>query len=408
MSRKYIYNLTYRLAALWSRYGQRLLQVGIGLMLAATIWKFSLELQQLIWGEDYPAAVDLGSRYKEVQLWFAGLPVYRIVPDETGIFPPGDYPPASYTILWPLVGWLPLPTVRWLWAITMLLSLGWLAQLGIQGSGVTGLWEQIFVALLGFALYPTSVSIGVGQLVVHTVPPLVTGLIVMRHPRSSWQRDLLGTLLLLVAMVKPILSIPFFWFVCFVYRRWRPLIMFIVGYTILAMVAILYQSGNLLSLHFAWLAHAGAYLETKGHANLHVWLEAAGYSDWMLPGSILMLMILGIWMAYYRQADLWVLMGVTALVARFWTDHQMYDDLLLWIPMIGLLRLAYKLLDITLSVLAALLFGLNWLALMAPARFINAPPPLSTVFTGGQTLLWLATLFFLGAMAQQNWISKRN
>jgi hypothetical protein len=39
---------------------------------------------------------------------------------------------------------------------------------------------------------------------------------------------------------------------------------------------------------------------------------------------------------------LWLLLGVTALVARFWTYHRWYDDLLILLPMIALFRIAQQ------------------------------------------------------------------
>ena len=112
---------------IWSQHGQRLLQVGIGLMVAAALWRFGLEIPRLLWGEQVFDAVDLLNRYKEVNRWFSGMPVY-------GAMNNADYPPASYTMLWPLVGWLNLRDVRWLWAITTLMMVTWLGWLGMSES----------------------------------------------------------------------------------------------------------------------------------------------------------------------------------------------------------------------------------------------------------------------------------
>src|SRR6185436_10885612 len=46
------------------------------------------------------------------------------------------------------------------------------------------------------------------------------------------------------------------------------------------------------------------------------------------------------WAVRNRRGDPWVLLGVTAIVARFWMYHRGYDDLLMLIAMIPLARIA--------------------------------------------------------------------
>ncbi|MEO1069007.1 MAG: hypothetical protein AAFW95_07780, partial [Cyanobacteria bacterium J06638_6] len=161
-----------KLEALWSRHGQRLLQIGIGLMIAAALWRLGLEFPRLIWGQDEVDAVDLISRHREVERWFAGLPLYGEIPN-------GDYPPASHPLLWPWVGWLSRAATRWFWAVTTLLMLGWLGWLGSHQSRARTRWEKLFIALMPFALYPASAGIRVGQIATHVIPPLVVGLLWM-------------------------------------------------------------------------------------------------------------------------------------------------------------------------------------------------------------------------------------
>ncbi|MEM9002155.1 MAG: hypothetical protein AAGE59_01385 [Cyanobacteria bacterium P01_F01_bin.86] len=402
--------LAQRLAVLWSCYGQRLLQVGIGLMVAATIWRLGLEMPRLIWGQGEFDAVDLIGRHTEVHRWFTELPVYGAVDD-------GDYPPASYTTLWPLLGWLDLPAARYMWALITLAMLGWLGWLGIRESRTTTVWEKIFMALMPFALYPASAGIRVGQLATHVMPPLVMGLLLMqRSPQSPHRvrqlgQDFIAAAMVIFALVKPTVSAPFFWIACFMPGRWRPFWLVSFGYLAMAWVATFFQDGNLLSLHGDWLDHAGTQLGTRGHANIHTWLEAIGLSDWMLPASLFLLVITGIWTRLYRRVDPWILLGVAALVSRFWTDHRMFDDLLIWVPMIALYRLA----KITASeqftwgqptqLLAAVLFSLNWFALMGPARFLNNPlslsSPLEITIKAGQAILWMTCLLFFLVLAHQ-------
>ncbi|MGD1904964.1 MAG: hypothetical protein ACFB0C_03115 [Leptolyngbyaceae cyanobacterium] len=384
-----------KLVALWSRYGQRLLQVGIGLMVAAALWRLGLELPRLIWGQGKFDAVDLISRHREVEHWFAGSPVY-------GVLPNGDYPPASYSILLPWVGWLSREATRWFWAVTTLLMLGWFGWLGMRESRAATLSEKVFIALMPFALYPASAGIRVGQVANHLMPFLVLGLLLMQRPRKGWGQDLLAAALFIFALVKPTVSAPFIWVVCFMPGRWRPILLVSVGYLALALLAGQYQAGNLLTLHLDWLSHAGTQLGTRGHASIHTWLEAMGLSDWMLPASLLLFGLAGIWTAFYRQARPWILFSVAALVARFWVDHLVFDDVLLWIPLIALFRLAR--LDATpwVQLTAALFFTLNWFALMAPARFLVDSHHLSSLAVPIQTAIWAGGLLLFMVLAHRD------
>ncbi|MEM8504163.1 MAG: glycosyltransferase 87 family protein [Cyanobacteria bacterium P01_D01_bin.1] len=419
------------LEIMWSRYGQRMLQVGIGLMVAAALWRLRLQLPRSIWGEGKVGPVDLISRHREVERWFDGLPVYGAITN-------GDYPPASYAILWPWLSWLDRPAARWLWAFTSLLMLGWFGWISIRESRATTRWEKVFIFLMPFALYPARMSIRFGQMAIHLMPPLVSGVLMMRsasvsgadatddaidkklEQKPNLRQDLLAAALFVCSLVKPTLSAPFFWLVCFMPGRWRPVLLVSFGYTALALLATQFQEGNLLSLHIDWLSHAGTMLETLGHASVHTWLEAIDRSDWMLSASLLLFGAMGLWTAIYRRARPWVLLSVAAMVARFWVDHQVFDDVLLWIPLIALFRLtklplagsvdqsmaqsitqsiAQPLAARTVRLVAAGLFALNWLALMTSAQFLMRYHPLSRIAVPMQTALWIATLIFFLLLA---------
>ena len=394
---------------LWSLYGQRILQVGIGLMLAAAIWRLWLEMPPFISGQYEIDAIDMINRHIEVHRWFAGQLVYG------GAIKNGDYPPASYTMLWPFLGWLDLTSARYLWALIYLGLLGWLAWLGALESLASTFWEKMFMVIMPFALYPASTGIRVGQIAINVIPSLVMGLLLMQP--SSYRRydrlgrDILASAMFIFALVKPTLSVPFFWIVCFMPGRCRLFWLVSFGYSLLALIAIFFQNGNLLSLHRDWLEQSGNYLLSEGYANIHTWLEVIGLSDWMLPASLILFIVTGVWTLLYRKVDLWILLGVAALVSRFWTDHRLYDDLLIWIPMITLYRLAKVtslekfILGQPAKLIAAVLFALNWFVLLGPARFVINPllssSPFEVVIKIGVATLWLTCLIFFILLAHQ-------
>jgi hypothetical protein len=160
-----------------------------------------------------------------------------------------------------------------------------------------------------------------------------------------------------------------------------------------------------------WLAQAGSPLAVlDGSANVHKWLTLVGLESLLAIVSLAVLAGLGVWAMHHRTVDIWLLLGVAALVARLWTDHRPHDDILLLIPMIALFRLAStRWLEPGVRTAAALLFGAllvssvapQWL--VAPGSWRHAPawiqgPALSRLvllYEVGQTVLWLATLAFL-------------
>jgi hypothetical protein len=106
--------------------------------------------------------------------------------------------------------------------------------------------------------------------------------------------------------------------------------------------------------------------------------------------------MLGWWVFRHRTADTWVLLGVCAIVAHFWMPHRLYDDVLILMPMIALLRLAATgprsdEADIT----AAILFAATWLTMHAPASLLALDPPVSTAMEISQTVVWVAVLALL-------------
>ena len=136
-----------------------------------------------------------------------------------------------------------------------------------------------------------------------------------------------------------------------------------------------------------------AFAITSGHgnaSNLHVWLGMLGLLTWILPASLLVWLVLGFWIYRHRDADLWVLLGVAAIVACFWTYHRWYDDVLLLLPMVALFRMAKRG-----SAVAGVLLGGTVLLSLAPGGLFLLPPPLNTVYVVGQTVLWMTTLVFL-------------
>jgi len=382
----------------WSRYGRAFLLIAIVYMgIAAAgrlVYAFPILVSDAVpWG-----AIDLINRYEEVHRWFAGLPLYGAVSN-------ADYPPASYAMLWPLLGWLSLTPARWLWAATTVIAAGVLAYLFVRESQADSLQQRLFAALLIFSTYPTQMNILVGQLGLHVLALLVTGLVWLNTRSGRWWEDLTSSMLLLLALVKPTLSAPFFWIVLIRPGRIRPLGFVIVGYATLTFLAATFQGDGVARLLQEWLGQAGSEVTVlEGHTNIHKWLATAGLEAWMLAGSLVMLAVHGAWTYRNRKTDFWVLMGVAALVSRLWVHHRLYDDVLMLIPMIPLFRLALARGGSDASrALAGILLAAVWATLHIPTwAFYDLSGTITASLEAVQTTVWLGAMVFLIGRASRD------
>jgi len=111
---------------------------------------------------------------------------------------------------------------------------------------------------------------------------------------------------------------------------------------------------------------------------------------------LVMLALLGWWLWRQRRADLRVLLGVTAIVARLWAYHNWYDDLLLLLPMLALWAVAKSATNArSVSVLAGLLLALMMALMLAPGGLFLLPSPWKGAYVTAQVAVWLANLGFL-------------
>jgi hypothetical protein len=338
--------------------------------------------------------MDLAMRFVGVGHWFAGGPLLG------PLAPPMPYPPASYAILWPFLGWLDLSSARWLWALTLLVALGWLTVIVVRGSGADSTLERLFLAVFVSSMYSTCITIGNGQLGVHILPALLSALLLMGRDRGSWGADLGTALLFAFSLVKPSIAAPFFWILLFRKRGARPAALVVVIYACLTFVAVSFREKGVLELLALWASRSGSTARNAryGYANVHQWMSGSGMGEWILYGSLLILVLLGAWVLRHRGGPLWPLMGVTAIVARMWSYHAQYDDILLLVPLVALFRIAKEgSRGEREAVVSGLLLLVLWGSALAPARLLMAPPPWGLAFRTGQAVVWTAVLLFLAA-----------
>ncbi len=368
----------------WIRYRKFILCFAIFLMTIAAANRLTNEFHRLLSEQGFTGAVDLKLRYKEVHLWFSGKPVYD---DISAI-----YPPATYAMLWPVLSWPSIETTRWIWAVTSGLALAWLIRIIVRGSTATGRLEQVFVGLLPLSIYPTGAVIGNGQLLVHLLPITLCSLLLLPVKSGNWKSDLILGVLILIPLAKLNVSLPFFWMALVLGRTLRPAVVAAVLYVVLTLIAVMFQHTALLVLFQEWLARSTetVVIVKGGYANVHSWLIALGLEEGLLAVSSILLVALGVWIYYHRRSDIWLLLGVTAIVARFWSYHLLYDDLLMLVPIVTLFRYAKEG-----ARGAGILLAITLTSLLAPAQIMQWPYPWDILFQTWQTSIWLLALSYL-------------
>lgn len=387
----------WRLRNWWARRRTVALSLSVTVMSVFGLLKLGTEFWRLLWDTTPQGAIDLKIFHNLVHQWFAGIPVYSSIGTA--------YPPASYLMLWPFVGWLAFTASRWFWAATLVPTLFWLMWLIVRESGATTSLEQAFVALMFLAMNATGVAIGNGQLPLQVLFTLVGGLVLLQWRQGGCWRKWLAGGLLLAALVKPNMAIPFFWLVLFVPVRTRIALAVGAGYVVLTVWAASWQERGLIELMRDWIVcgvgTAAWAAENWSYGNLHSWLMFVGLERWMTPASLILCGALGVWAYRYRSSDLWLLLGVTAYITRFWTYHGIYDDVLILLPMMALFRVAKRGPSADkIDLIAGTLLAITILVMMFPTRMFFWPWPWYLVFTVGHTIIWIAGLVFLLARTQ--------
>ncbi|MCK8601042.1 hypothetical protein [Desulfoferrobacter suflitae] len=343
---------------------------------------------------DVHNAIDLKLRYWEVHLWFAAKK------SSAGIWR-SVYQPASFVMLWPFMGWLSLTAVRWLWAATTVAMLVWLVHITVRESGAVNKFQRRFMALLPLSMYATGATIGNGQLIVHILPMLLTGLLILRRQPASIKYDLPASLLILFSLVKASIGAPFFWMVMFMPGRLRPAIFVAAGYLLLTLIGITPLEAptevmmTSVERSYELAAHSTEWGRDLRVADLAAWMRFVGLKNVVFPVSAFFMGLLGLWLWRHRAADFWVQCGVTGIWTRLLAYHRWYDDLLLLPAMIALFRLAHMDEDTSSRRFSGILFALMVPAMLAPGTLYVLPTPMNLYVEILKSLLWMTVLVHL-------------
>jgi len=386
---KSLFNDTLFSAGKWAHQNRNSLFRGVVIfMVLLAVPRLAYQLWRLLVDTGSNGALDLKMFSYWTALWFGDEPLIL-----------HNLLPATYPLLWPLTGF---EASRWLWLLLYIISFFWLFSIIKSGAGLREKKELIFAALFLIAMYPTSIIIGNGQLTLFIIPSVMT-VVLLGQGRPSIGREAAMTLLLLFSTIKLPLSAPFFLVALISERSWRPVTLAVLGYILLTLLAVHFRSEGLLASIELWIRDASHLASQDGFGNVHKWLGSAGLPEYIMPASLALLAALALWLYMNRKADIWIVLGVTAIVARLWTYHRLYDDILIIIPLVALFRIFRSggLSPRERAIAGALLF-ISWLALLSPGFLLQLGPPVGTIFRTGAVAVWLALLAFLVCYAYRS------
>ena len=209
----------------WRRHRRLVLFAGIAVMVLAAAARWPLELERALFREG-DRGHDLRLRHEEVAVWFSG--------ESIAVDSSSTYPPASYLVLWPAVGWLDLTAARWAWTATCIALLALLAWAAVRLADARDGPERVFLTAFFFSAYAPLVTIGNGQLTMHVLAALAAAFALAR--RESRADVWASSALFLVALVKPNVAAPFFWVFLFASSSWAPGVLTAAGYVLLTWV----------------------------------------------------------------------------------------------------------------------------------------------------------------------------
>lgn len=362
-------------------------------MLLAAAVRIPTSVQTLTVGQTDTAARDLLAQQNVAKVWFDGRPTY-------GEEPLASYPPATYAVLWVLVGGLDQEAARWLWALLSLCALGLVSFVAVRVAGFERWPQRAMLAVLPFSIYGSAQSIWNGQLTPLVLAALGVCMLLIDSPRRYWWRDGLLAGCFLIALTKPSLSAPFFWVVLLRRGGQRASVLIVAGYVGLTALATSYQTGGATAVFSTWLERAQRGIvkgsSLNGYGSLSDLLGTLDLSAYSIYASLAALGACGLLVLLTRDRDLWLVIGVVAIVSRLWTYHRVYDDGVVLFALLSLARVAQqrpsqrRQLAFALVILLAL-----WGASHAPVGQLYRSALWFHGFASAQLFVWCAALGYL-------------
>ncbi|MCC6712264.1 MAG: hypothetical protein IT344_02780 [Candidatus Dadabacteria bacterium] len=362
-------------------------------LLTAAIWflvvlgapRLFYQTWRLLFKDGGNGANDLRLLRRWVGRWFEGDPFHGYI-----------ILPATFPTLWPITGWLPLQATKWLWLVLYVIAFWAFVRILKSGACVRNGRETALLALFVLTIYPTGVTIGNGQMTLLLLPAVVGALMISgQGGLTPWRRAAAVALLIFSSSKLPVTA-PFFLILIITLKDFRTMTIVGVCYLLLTFFALHFRDVGVAQFAYSWTKEAPGAATVGGHGNIYHLLGPLGNRNMLLPASGAMLAALAVWLYKFRKTDFWVQVGVAAMVARLWTYHRLYDDLLIILPIAAMLRLLRNG-ELTGNErgAAAVIFAVSVVTFLVPGFFLQFPHPWGALFQTGQMIVWLSLLAFL-------------
>ena len=97
-----------------------------------------------------------------------------------------------------------------------------------------------------------------------------------------------------------------------------------------------------------------------------------------------------------QNEDFWLLLGITAIFARVWVYHKVYDDVLLIVPIISLVRITGNIdRDKRVRMVSLTLLIITVATMLMPATIFQHIDYYNFIFNSTHIITWLLLLAFL-------------
>jgi hypothetical protein len=304
-----------------------------GLLTALGILMVMVKLSRLVRDSGPFGAIAIGFLHEVTRHWWEGVPVYAI--HRGGVV----QPPAAWILLGPLFAWTSLDVARWIWAAAALAGLGALGAAAATAVWNRGQLARVCAWLAPFSMPALGDALGIGSLITVLLPLAVWAVLLAVRRAPTWSRDLAIAGMFVMALTDPSLTLMFFWPLLFAVGRFRPAILAIGGYAILTIAAAYGHPSDFRADIRLWFEHVQRQAGT-GYGNLQDWLLLLGLERAFLPASAVLLASTAVFSWWCQRRDIWLLLGIAAIVSRLWMAPRIDHDALLIIPLMALARLA--------------------------------------------------------------------
>jgi hypothetical protein len=282
--------------------------------------------------------------------------------------PPGwpNYPPWAQFAGLPFVA-LPWPAVCWWYLLVNFAALAFLTIWIDRALRAYPLQDRLLTIAAALAFTSVASTLRLGQYGIIVVAALASAQLAMRRGNSFLAGIAFGFAMLKPTIAAPFLLIPFF------RRDWK-ILASAAGFVALgSLFTWVYVGTDPVSMLRNMLTLPPDVYHSGGENSIR-WLMELGLS----PGVAFVLAaavggavaVIAGWK--FRASSLDILFAIAAVVSRYWTHHDLYDDLVLMFLLIPVARIA---LDRN-SVGWWGLFALLGISLWIPSRYANTMAPL--------------------------------